>query len=293
MVVGVAEPMSENPEIGLQISDATRMKEMSTILDRILAETRKTVAERKATVDVRALERRAAEHAPRGFAAALKKAAETRPAVIAELKKASPSRGVIRPEFDPAWLAANLEQAGAAVLSVLTDEPFFQGSLRNLELASAAVKIPCLRKDFVVDEFQILEARAYGADAILLIVSALTDAELKHLRAIAKQFELDVLCEVHDAEESARVQDLGCEAFGVNSRNLKTFEIDLEAAKTLAAGLPADAVKVAESGIHTPADIEAMQAAGFNAFLIGESLMKKPDPGAALRELFQPAVARA
>ncbi|MBS1813464.1 MAG: indole-3-glycerol phosphate synthase TrpC [Acidobacteria bacterium] len=265
---------------------------MATVLDKILAETRRTVAARKSGADLKDLDRRAAKHTPRGFAFALKAKAQHGPAVIAELKKASPSKGVIRVEFDPASLAKTLEAAGAAVLSVLTDEPFFQGSLRNLEIASESVKIPCLRKDFMVDEFQMLEARAHGADAILLIAAALTDAELKTLRASAKSHGLDVLCEVHDAEELARVRDLGCEAYGVNSRNLKTFEVSLDLAEQLAAELPRDAVRVAESGIHSAADIERMQRAGYEAFLVGESLMRQPDPGTALRELLQPAVAK-
>jgi indole-3-glycerol phosphate synthase len=264
----------------------------STHLDRILAQTRRTVAERKAAANLRELERRAAEHTPRGFAFALHYVAKTGPAIIAELKKASPSRGLIRPEFDPASLAKTLEAAGAAVLSVLTDEPFFQGSLQNLEIASAAVHLPCLRKDFMVDEFQILEARAHHADAILLIAAALTDAELKTLRACAKQYGLDVLCEVHNREELERVLDLGCEAYGVNSRNLKNFSVSLSVAEELAPLLPASAVRVAESGIHTSSDIELLQRAGYQAFLVGESLMRQPDPGAALRALLIPATAR-
>jgi indole-3-glycerol phosphate synthase len=171
------------------------------------------------------------------------------------------------------------------VLSVLTDERFFQGSLENLRRASAAVKIPCLRKDFMVDAFQVLEARANGADAILLIVAALTDAELKTLRASAREHGLDVLCEVHDAEELERALALDCECVGVNSRDLRTFEVSLDRACELAAKLPASAVKVAESGIHTPADMHRLMAAGYEAFLIGESLMRQDDPGAALKSL--------
>src|SRR5579875_1841707 len=170
-------------------------------LDRILAKTRATVAGRRASVPVATLERLAAEHTPRGFARALRETAAARPAIIAELKKASPSKGLIRPDFDPARLAPELEKAGAATLSVLTDEPFFQGSLRNLEIASSATSIPCLRKDFIVDEYQIVEARAHRADAILLIAAALTDAELARFTAAAHRFELDILCEVHTGEE--------------------------------------------------------------------------------------------
>lgn len=265
---------------------------MATVLDKILAETRRTVEARRSVADIKELERRAAEHTPRGFASALKAKAQHGPAVIAELKKASPSKGLIRPEFDPAFLAKTLENAGAAVLSVLTDEPFFQGSLLNLEIASANVKIPCLRKDFMVDEFQMLEARAHHADAVLLIVSALSDEELKKLHASAKSFGLDVLCEVHDEEEAARIRDLGCDAYGVNTRNLKTFDVDLDLAARLISTLPSNAVRVAESGIRTGSDIERMQAVGYQAFLIGETLMRQPDPGVALRELMQTAVVK-
>jgi indole-3-glycerol phosphate synthase len=268
------------------------MEKMSTVatektmyLPEILAHTRAVVAERKALADVAALERAAAQHRPRGFARALRAKAQTGSAIIAELKKASPSKGLIRAEFDAAKLAAVLESGGAAVLSVLTEKKFFQGSLENLRRASAAVKIPCLRKDFMVDEFQVLEARANCADAILLIVAALGDAELKTLREAARTYGLDVLCEVHDREELERALALDCECVGVNSRDLKTFEVSLDRARELAALLPASAVRVAESGIHTAADMARLRAAGYEAFLIGESLMRKPDPGAALREL--------
>jgi indole-3-glycerol phosphate synthase len=260
--------------------------EGTMFLPEILAHTRTVVAERGAAADVPALERAAAAHAPRGFARALRvKAAAEGVAVIAELKKASPSKGLIRAEFDAAVLAPMMEAGGAAVLSVLTDERFFQGSLENLRRASAAVQIPCLRKDFMVDPFQVLEARANGADAILLIIAALADGELKTLRESARQYGLDVLCEVHDAEELERALALECECVGVNSRDLRTFDVSLERACELAAKLPADAVKVAESGIHTPEDMRRLRAAGYEAFLIGESLMRKPHPGEALREL--------
>jgi indole-3-glycerol phosphate synthase len=260
--------------------------EKTMYLPEILAHTRTVVAERKAAADVRALKRAAAAHTPRGFARALRaKAAAEGLAVIAELKKASPSKGLIRAGFDAAALAPMLEAGGAAVLSVLTDERFFQGSLENLQRASAAVSIPCLRKDFMVDAFQVLEARAHGADAILLIVAALTDAELQVLRESARGYGLDVLCEVHDAEELDRALALECECVGVNSRDLKTFEVSLDRACELAAMLPKSAVKVAESGIHTAAEMQRLQAAGYEAFLIGESLMRRAHPGEALLEL--------
>jgi indole-3-glycerol phosphate synthase len=269
---------------------AEATKERTMYLPEILAHHRSDVAKRKLTADMHALERAAAAHEPRGFAKALRaKAAAEGLAVIAELKKASPSKGLIRAEFDAAKLASMMEAGGAAVLSVLTDEKFFQGSLENLRRASATVTIPCLRKDFMVDEFQVLEARANGADAILLIVAALTDAELRMLRDTAGAMQLDVLCEVHDAAELKRALDLNCECVGVNSRDLKTFEVSLDRACELAAMLPTSAVRVAESGIHTAVDMRRLRDAGYEAFLIGESLMRKENPGAALRDLLNEA----
>ena len=262
--------------------------EKTMYLPEIMAHTRQVVAGRKADADVRGLERAAAAHEPRGFARALRrKAAAEGVAVIAELKKASPSKGLIRAEFDAAVLGPMMEAGGAAVLSVLTDEKFFQGSLENLRRASARVQIPCLRKDFMVDAFQVLEARAAGADAILLIVAALEDAELRVLRDAARAYGLDVLCEVHDADELERALALECECVGVNSRDLRTFEVSLERACELAARLPQSAVRVAESGIHTPADMVRLREAGYEAFLIGESLMRKEHPGEALRHLLE------
>jgi indole-3-glycerol phosphate synthase len=260
---------------------------MPTQLEQILAHTLLEVMERRAGADVAALERRAAAHRPRGFEAALRKAAASGPAVIAELKKASPSRGLIRQDFRPAALAKSLEAAGAAALSVLTDAEFFQGSLENLELASAAVRIPCLRKDFILDPFQILEARACGADAILLIVAAHTDEDLAALFREAKRMELDVLCEVHDREELERATTLGFTMVGVNSRNLHTMQVLPQTQIELVKLLPRRIVKVAESGIRTAADIVRLQEAGYGAFLVGESLMRQPDPAAALATLLE------
>jgi indole-3-glycerol phosphate synthase len=262
---------------------------MSTQLERILAHTRLEVRDRQATADIAQLERRAAAHRPRGFADALRRAAGSGPAIIAELKKASPSRGLIRADFDAAVLAASLEAAGAAALSVLTDGEFFQGSLENLTLASAAVAIPCLRKDFIVDDFQILEARAAGADAILLIVAALDEEDLKRLYAEATRMELDVLCEIHDREELDRAVGLGFRMIGVNSRNLHTMQVDPQTQIELGQMLPPGVVRVAESGIRDAADIVRMRGAGYDAFLVGESLMREPDPGAALAALLAPA----
>ena len=254
-------------------------------LPEILAHVRGVVEQRKATTNVRTLERQAAGHTPRGFARALQAAAAAGPAIIAELKKASPSKGLIRPGFDVAVLAPQLEAAGAAVLSVLTEERFFDGSLENLRRASAAVSIPCLRKDFTVDPFQIVEARANNADAILLIVAALSDAELRDLRAEARRCELDVLCEVHDRAELDRALSLDCECVGVNSRDLRTFTVSLDRACDLARHLPANAVRVAESGIGNRADMDRLRSAGYEAFLIGESLMRQPHPGDALHRM--------
>lgn len=261
-----------------------------THLDRIVARTRADLAAQRASRNTRQLEDLAAQHTPRGFAAALRAAAATRPAVIAELKKASPSKGLIRADFEPSELARSLERGGAACLSVLTDEPFFQGSLQNLELASAATRLPCLRKDFMVDPFQVLEARAHCADAILLIVAALTDGELRRLRDSAREHALDVLCEVHNRAELDRALSLECELIGVNSRDLRTFHVDTAAAEDLARHLPEGVIRVAESGIGSYADIERMTRAGYNAFLVGESLMRQPDPGAALHALTHASV---
>lgn len=258
---------------------------MSTHLERILANTRAEVAARKAAADISALETAAAAHTPKGFAHALKERGKTGAAVIAELKKASPSKGLIRADFEPVALGKELEAAGAACLSVLTDEVFFQGGLENLRRVSAEVKIPCLRKDFMVDTFQVLEARAAGADAILLIMAALDDGDLRTLRDEARRFGLDVLCEVHDQQELDRALALECECVGVNSRNLKTFDVSIERAVELASQLPAGVVRVAESGIATAEDIRNLRSAGFDAFLIGETLMRQPSPGAKLREL--------
>ena len=210
-------------------------------------------------------------------------------AVIAELKKASPSKGLIRADFRATELAKELERAGASALSVLTDEEFFQGSLENLQRASAATNLPCLRKDFIVDEIQILEARANCADAILLIVAALEQQELEKLAHNAEALGLDVLCEVHDEEELRRALDAGCDLLGVNSRDLKTFQVDLATAFRVAEKIPTRCLRVAESGIHSGADVARLRAAGYDAFLVGESLMKAENPGSALEVLLREA----
>ena len=241
----------------------------------------------KQAPEANGLRERAAAHTPRGFRAALARTAGRRTAVIAELKKASPSKGVIRTDFSVGILARELESAGAAALSVLTDVDFFQGSLANLESASRSVQIPCLRKDFIVHPSQILEARAHRADAILLIVAALSDAELSELKKAAASERLDVLCEVHDEAELGRALALGFDTIGVNNRDLKTFEVKLETALRLASMIPDGIVRVAESGISSAEDVRRLRDAGYHAFLIGEALMRAERPGDKLREFLQ------
>lgn len=265
---------------------------MPTQLDEILAHTASELRSRKAGADHPTLERRAAAHQPRGFAQGLRTASRTRPAIIAEIKKASPSKGLIRADFVPADLAVQLESGGAAALSVLTDTRFFQGSMEYLTQASAAVSIPCLRKDFMIDPFQMLEARAAGADAILLIVAAHTDRTLHDLRSAAIAMELDVLCEAHDRDEIERAKDLGFDMIGVNSRDLRNFTVNTQALLELAEHLPPTVLRVAESGIRTAEDIAEMRAAGYHAFLIGETLMRQPHPGSALAALLEPGPSR-
>jgi indole-3-glycerol phosphate synthase len=238
---------------------------------------------------VRQLERQAGSHVPRGFRRQLESGSANGIAIIAELKRASPSRGLIRSDFDPASLAKELENAGATALSVLTDVEFFQGSLENLRRASASTKLPCLRKDFIVDEFQLLEARANCADAVLLIVAALSHEELKTLAGRARDYDLDVLCEVHDEEELQRALDAGTTLIGVNNRDLKTFHVDLETSFRLADSIPETALRVTESGIRSGGDIARLHAAGYQAFLIGESLMKPKSPGETLKGLLADA----
>jgi indole-3-glycerol phosphate synthase len=260
------------------------------ILADIVAATRRKVGERRSKVDMRQLERQAALHVPRGFRQRLESANKSGIAVIAELKKASPSRGLIRRDFDPANLARELEKGGAAALSVLTDEEFFQGSLANLRIASDETRLPCLRKDFIIDEFQIVEARANYADAILLIVAALSKQELKELVRKSEDRDLDVLCEVHDEGELRGALDAGCTLIGVNNRDLRTFEVDLGTAFRLAEQVPDGVLAVAESGIESGADIARLRSAGYKAFLIGETLMRASSPGKALQEMLAEAV---
>jgi indole-3-glycerol phosphate synthase len=267
-----------------------KLREFSmSMLDQILESTRQRVQTTRAAANLRELEQLAARHEVRGFRRALVDAGASGIAIIAELKKASPSKGLIRKDFDAAKLATELAESGAAALSVLTNAEYFQGSLENLRVASDSCSVPCLRKDFIVDEFQILEARAFGADAVLLIVAGLTDVELRSLGGAARSMAVDVLCEVHDGGELRRALDAGFETIGVNNRNLKTFAVNLETAVDLGKAMPAGVLRVAESGIESPADIARLKAAGFSAFLVGEHLMRAQRPGSQLRELMRPA----
>ena len=261
---------------------------MPASLDQIVAATRRKVAADRKAADLRQLDQRAQIHVPRGFRRLLQAKARTGPAIIAELKKASPSRGLIRADFDPARLAVEFERAGAAALSVLTETEFFQGSLQNLQSASAAATtLPCLRKDFIVDEFQVLEACAYAADAILLIVAALTPSEITALARRAGEFGLDVLCEVHNETELRLASDAGCDLIGVNNRDLRTLQVDLQTAFRLAGQIPSHTLAIAESGIRSATDLGRLRAAGYHAFLVGESLMQAKSPGEALQELLE------
>lgn len=258
---------------------------MPTTLEQIIAAARARVAESKSAARQRELERQAAQHIPRGFRAALQHKAASGPAIIAELKKASPSKGVIRGTLHSGGLANQLAQAGAAALSVVTEEQFFHGSLSNLCEASAATDLPCLRKDFIVDEFQVVESRANRADALLLIVAALNDAELAALYRRSREAGLDVLCEVHDEQELERAVDAGFDLIGINSRDLRTFQVDLGTALRLAPLIPPGVLRVAESGIQSAAEIATLRKAGYQAFLIGEALMRADDPGKALQAM--------
>jgi indole-3-glycerol phosphate synthase len=227
-------------------------------------------------------------HAPRGFLRALQtKRQQGLPAVIAEVKKASPSKGVIRKRFDPAEIAAQYEAAGAACLSVLTDQDYFQGSPDDLRAARAACGLPVLRKDFLVDPYQVFEARLWGADCVLLIAAALADAQMQELEATAMALGMDVLVEVHDGDELERALRLRTPLVGINNRNLHSFETRLRTTIDLLERVPADKFLVTESGILQALDVQLMQDHGVNAFLVGEAMMRQPDPGQALQALFK------
>ena len=262
---------------------------MSDILDRINAVKRDEVAAAQARVPLAALRAEAESRAEptRGFAQALRdKIAAGRSGVIAEVKKASPSKGVLRADFRPADIARSYERHGAACLSVLTDAPHFQGSVEYLQQARAACALPVLRKDFMVDPYQVYEARAMGADCILLIVASLADGQMAELEDCALGLGLDVLVEVHDGGELERALRLKTPLVGINNRNLKTFEVTLDTTLGLLAQVPADRLLVTESGILGPDDVQRMRDAQVHAFLVGEAFMRAPDPGAALSALF-------
>ena len=267
----------------------------SDVLAEICAATRREVERRKQRLPQAELERRArTAPPPRGFSRALKRtAASPRPALIAEIKKASPSRGLIRAEFDPPALARAYKEGGAACLSVLTDGPYFQGSDEHLAAARAAVDLPVLRKDFMLDPYQVVEARAIGADCILLILAALDDATARSLALLARELGLDVLAEVHDERELERALGLEEALLGINNRNLKTLAVDLAVFERLARLAPQERFLVAESGLKTPADLARLARAGARAFLIGESLMAQADVAAATRALLSPTTAPA
>ncbi len=255
------------------------------ILDDIVRAKREEIAEHRRVRPPEALQGAALYQAKRrGFAAALRTPGR---AVVAEVKKASPSRGVIRADFDPVGIARAYEAGGARAISVLTDAPFFQGSLIYLEAIRHAVSLPLLRKDFLVDPYQVHEARAFGADAVLLICAILEDGRLRDLQALARECELDVLVEVHSRQELGRAVAAGAEIVGINNRDLRTFVTRLEVAEELAPLLPEGVTVVAESGLKTAADLERLERSRVRAFLIGESLMASPDPGRALRELLE------
>ncbi len=257
-----------------------------SILDTIVERTRADVATRRQAVPLAALEARLGTARPvLPFADALRRPDGGRPTIIAELKKASPSKGLIRADFAPLDLARELAAAGAAALSVLTEPHFFQGHPDYLAAVAPAVPIPCLRKDFIVDEYQVVEARVLGASALLLIAASLPDGLYSRLFALARELGLGVLTEVHDEAELARVLPLGVDVVGVNSRNLKTFQVDLAVAERMLGQIPASQVRIAESGVVSGADMARLVAAGADGFLVGETLMRAVSPGAALREL--------
>lgn len=260
----------------------------ATILQKIIAQKYLEIARDSAITSLGVLEQSAKENNDRrDFIGALRSRIEARkPAIIAEIKKASPSKGLIREDFYPALIASQYETAGAACLSVLTDREFFQGGIEYLQQARAATSLPVIRKDFIIDPYQVAEAKAIGADCVLLIVSALAPAQLKELSSYARQMRLDVLVEVHDEAELDIALEAGFDLIGVNNRNLHTFETDLGVSYRLAQRLPEGVLLVTESGIHDAQDVQAMLAKGIYGFLIGETFMRAPNPGLKLQELF-------
>ncbi len=265
------------------------MSRTPDILRRILERKAEEITARARSTSMAELSRRVEAMAPpRGFTAALAARADAGQAgVIAEIKRASPSKGLLRDPYAPAQIAASYARHGAACLSVLTDRDFFQGEDAHLVEARAACALPVLRKDFVIDPYQVYEARALGADCVLLIVAALGDAMLRELAGLAAHLDLDVLVEVHDAEELDRALALGTPPLlGINNRDLRSFETRLDTTLDLLQRVPGDCLVVTESGIHTPGDVGAMRSAGVHAFLVGEAFMRAPDPGERLAELF-------
>jgi indole-3-glycerol phosphate synthase len=264
---------------------------MTDILNQIVAVKREEVAAamRKKSLEIIRADAESRVLTRDFVGALLAKVAAGLPAVIAEIKKASPSKGVLCEDFIPADIAQSYAEHGAACLSVLTDVQFFQGRIDYLKQARASCQLPVLRKDFIIDAYQVYESRAMGADAILLIASILDDAQMKAFEAIAFSLDMAVLVEVHDADELARALKLKTPLIGINNRNLKTFEVSLDNTLSLMGDVPADRLLVTESGIHTREDVLRMGAAGINAFLVGEAFMRAPDPGAALEALFSVA----
>jgi len=261
---------------------------MSDVMRRILAAKRREVDEARAALPMAEVERRAAAaDPPRGFEASLRRrVAEGKAAVIAEIKRASPSRGLIRADFDPARIARSYESHGAACLSVLTDREFFGGSADDLRAARAACALPVLRKDFMIDPYQVHEARSWGADCILLIMDAAPDGELLALAKLARSLGMDVLVECHDAGQLQRALALPTALLGINNRDLRTFETRLETTLELLGGVPAGRLVVAESGIGEPSDVARLRSSGVNAYLVGSAFMSAEDPGRKLSELF-------
>ena len=259
-----------------------------SILERILAVKRAEVAAgKKQHPDMEARARAAPP--PRDFVRALR---AKQPAVIAEIKRASPSKGLLRADFDPAAIAKSYEKGGAACMSVLTDKEFFQGAGEHLVAARAACALPALRKDFLIDPYQAFEARALGADCVLLIVACLENAQMRELETAAQALGMAVLVEVHDAAELERALELKTPLIGINNRNLRTFETRLETTLELLPRIPRDRMVITESGILSTADVKRMREKGVNAFLVGEAFMRAPDPGAALHHLFGPAASQ-